>query len=66
MFSQADTKEILVTAENVNYIVINEKKYRSLVETAYLNSVPEMAKDLLEGINTPIKDCVELDWKNEL
>jgi len=66
MFSKADTKDLLVMADNANYIVMSEKKYRSLVETAYLNSIPGMAESLIEGMNTPIDQCVELDWKNEL
>ena len=58
--------EILVKADTGDVVVLNAKKYRSLVETAYINSVPGWAESIIEGMNTPLSECVELDWKNEL
>ena len=57
---------ILVKADTGDVVVLNAQKYRSLIETAYINSVPGLADSIIEGINTPLNDCVELDWKNEL
>jgi len=66
MFSQADKTDLLVKSDKSNYIVMSEKKYRSLIETAYLNSIPGMAETIIQGLNTPSSDLAEVDWKNEL
>ena len=66
MFSRADKNEILVKSDKSNYIVMSENKYRSLIETVYLNSIPGMAETIIEGLNTPSNELVDVDWKNEL
>lgn len=58
--------EILIKTDTGDVVVLNAKKYRSLLETAYINSVPGLAENIIEGMNTPLGECVELDWKNEL
>lgn len=55
-----------ITTKNGNAVLINEEEYNSLVETAYLMSIPNMREKIVEGLNTPIEECVELDWENEL
>jgi len=57
---------ILVAADGGEVVILNAKTYRSLMETAYLNSIPNLSEDIISGMNTPANECVELDWKNEL
>ena len=65
--SAVDTNDVItVTTKNGNAVLINEEEYRALVETAYINAVPGLAADIIEGMNTPLDELVEIDWKNEL
>ena len=54
----------IVTKEG-NAIVISEEDYNGLMETLYLSSIPEVKNAIIEGINTPISECIpesEVDW----
>ena len=57
---------LLIKTDAGDVVVMNVNKYRSLLETAYINSIPGLADDIIEGMKTPLDQCVELDWKNEL
>lgn len=57
---------IIVTTKNGNAVIVSEEYLRNLEETCYLYSIPGMEKSIDEGINTPISDCVKLDWKKDL
>ncbi|MDR2667185.1 MAG: type II toxin-antitoxin system Phd/YefM family antitoxin [Holosporales bacterium] len=49
-------------------VLMSEDSYNSLMETVYLNSIPGMAEKILDGIQTPIEDCVTYDesmWEEE-
>lgn len=59
-------EKIIVTTKNGNAAIVSEEYLRSLEETCFLCSIPGMKESLIEGMNTPIEDCVELDWRNEL
>ena len=48
-----------------NAVLISENDWNAIQETLYLQSVPGMTESILEGLNTPISDCVpenEVDW----
>ncbi len=51
----------LVTSKNGNVVLISEDDYNSIQETLYLTSIPGMEKELLEGVNTPISECIHED-----
>ena len=54
----------IVTKEG-NAIVISEEDYNGLMETLYLSSIPEVKNAIIEGMNTPISECIpesEVDW----
>lgn len=53
---------INVSTKNGNAIVISEDEYNSLVETVYLLSIPGMKEKLIDGKNTSLEDCEELEW----
>ena len=44
---------------------MSEEDYNSLIETLYLNQFPGTVKDIMEGKETKISDCVpsqEVEW----
>ncbi len=59
-------EKIIVTTKNGNAAIVSEEYLRGLEETCYLYSIPGMKESLIEGLNTPIEECVEIDWRKEL
>ena len=48
-----------------NAVVISEEDYNGLMETLYLSLIPTIKESIIEGLNTPIAECVpesEVDW----
>ena len=59
-------EKIIVTTKNGTAAIVSEEYLRSLEETCYLCSIPKMAESIIEGLNTPAEECVEIDWKKAL
>lgn len=59
-------EKIIVTTKNGNAVIVSEEYLRNLEETCYLYGIPGMRESITEGVNTPVGDCVELDWKKDL
>ena len=59
-------EKIIVTTKNGNAALVSEEYLRNLEETCYLYSIPGMREKLIEGINTPLSECVEINWEKEL
>lgn len=57
---------INVTTKDGSFVMLSEEDYNNILETLYLTSIPDMHKSIVDGLNTPVKDCVEIDWENEL
>jgi len=57
---------INVTTKDGSFVMLSEEDFNGLMETLYLYSIPGMKDSIEEGINTPLEDCVEIDWENEL
>jgi prevent-host-death family protein len=54
---------ILITGKRANAILLSEADWRAIEETMYLLSVPGMRESILEGLNTPVEDCLdEVEW----
>jgi len=54
---------ILITGKKNNAVIISEEDYRAIEETLYLLSIPKMRESIIEGLNTPIQECLdELEW----
>ncbi len=56
---------INVNTKNGNAIIISEEDYNGLMETLLLSSDPQVKADILEGLNTPLDDCVseeQIEW----
>lgn len=48
-----------------NAVIISEEDYNDLMETVYLSSVPQQREKIIEGLNTPIDECLpenEVEW----
>lgn len=57
------SEPIQITGKRNNAILLSEENWRSIQETLYLISIPEMRDSIVKGLNTPITECVEeLDW----
>lgn len=57
---------INVTTKDGSFVMLSEEDYNNIMETLYLTSIPGVHESIVDGLNTPIEDCVELDWENEL
>lgn len=57
---------INVTTKDGSFVMMSEEDYNGLIETLYLYSIPGMQKSIQEGIDTPLDECAEIDWENEL
>ena len=54
---------IQISSKSGNVIMISEEDWNSIQETLYLISIPEIRESIIQGLTTPIEDCVEeLNW----
>ncbi|MDR0917114.1 MAG: type II toxin-antitoxin system Phd/YefM family antitoxin [Oscillospiraceae bacterium] len=54
-----------VTTKDGNAVILSEQDYNGLLETLHLSSVAGLKEQLIEGLNTPVDECVpesELQW----
>ena len=40
-------------------ILISQEEWNGMLETLYLNSIPGMAESILEGIQSPLDECLD-------
>ncbi len=48
-----------------NAVIISEEDYNGLMETVYLSSIPQQREKIIEGLNTPLDECLpenEVKW----
>ncbi len=50
-----------ISTKDGNAVIISEDEYRSLIETLNLSSNPIMKEKIIEGLNTPLSQCVSED-----
>lgn len=56
---------VSISTKDGNAIVISEEDYNGLMETLYFSSVPEMKEKIIEGLRTPLDECLpenEVQW----
>ena len=54
---------VVITGKRHNAVLVSEDDWRSVQETLYLVSIPGMRESIIEGIQTPVEECVEeLEW----
>jgi PHD/YefM family antitoxin component YafN of YafNO toxin-antitoxin module len=47
-----------VWTEKGNVVVISEEEYRNITETLQINSIPKMKEKIIEGLKTPLSECL--------
>ena len=60
---------INVTTKNGNAVVLSEEDYNGLMETLHLSSIPGMKEKIMDGLKTPLSECVpesEVEWLHVL
>jgi antitoxin YefM len=50
---------ICITGKNGNVVLMSEEDWRSIQETLYLASIPNMREKILKGLSTPLDECIE-------
>jgi antitoxin YefM len=59
----ASHEPILITGKRANAVLISGDDWRSIQETLHLLSIPGMRESILQGMETPLKDCSkDLKW----
>lgn len=54
-----------VTTKDGNAVILSEEDYNGLMETLNLSSNPKMKEKIIEGLKTPIEECIpedEVQW----
>ena len=56
----AETREpIHITGRRGAAVLLSEDDWRSIQETLHLLSIPGMRESIVEGMKTPVEECVE-------
>lgn len=56
---------INISTKDGNAVLISEEDYNSLIETLYIESIPGLKQDILDGLSASDDDFVsedEVDW----
>ena len=54
---------IYIHSKRKSAVLIAEEDWRSIEETLYLLSIPNMRESIIDGLNTPIEECDEkIEW----
>lgn len=56
---------INISTKDGNAVLISEEDYNSLIETLYIESIPGLKQDVLEGLNASADEFVseeEVEW----
>ena len=56
---------INVNTKNGNAILISEEEYNGMIETLYLNSIPNMVESIISAKNEPLSKCEKYDSAEE-
>ena len=60
-----ESKPCVITSRKGDGVLISKDDWESIQETLYLQSIPGMRESIIEGMVTPLSDCVseeELEW----
>ena len=60
----ADSHEpVLITGKRNNGVFVSEEDWKSIQETLYLISIPQMRASIKKGLETPLQKCSrKLKW----
>ena len=54
-----------ISTKDGNAVVISEEDYNGLMETLYLSSMPAVREKIIDGLNTPLEECLpeeQVEW----
>lgn len=54
-----------ISTKEGNAVLLSEEDYSGIMETLYLVSMPGMREKIMEGVSTPLEDCVDeaaVEW----
>lgn len=51
----------ITTSKGKGAVLIGEDEWAAIEETLYLSNIPGMAEMIIEGMNTPLSDCIAED-----
>ena len=60
-----ESKPCIITSRKGDGVLISKDDWESIQETLYLQSIPGMQQSIIEGMVTPLSECVsedELEW----
>lgn len=60
-----DSKPCVITSRKGDGVLISKDDWESIQETLYLQSIPGMRESIVEGMQTPLSECIsedELEW----
>lgn len=52
---------INISTKDGNAVIMSEEDYNGLMETLYLSSIPSVKEDIIEGLKTPVEECIKED-----
>ena len=56
---------VTISTKEGNAVILSEEDYNGLMGTLYLSSVPGIKESAVEGLNTPVSECMsekEVKW----
>lgn len=59
------SEPVNISTKAGNAVIISEEDYNSLMETVYLSSIPQQREKIIEGLHTPLDECLsedEVEW----
>ena len=54
-----------ISTKEGNAVLLSEEDYSGIMETLYLVSMPGMREKIMDGLSTPLEDCVDeaaVEW----
>lgn len=54
-------KQVLITGRRNNVVLVSQEDWNAIQETLYLVSIPGLAESIIEGGQTPVEECVNLE-----
>ena len=57
------SEPIYISGKRNNAVLLSEEDWRSIEETLYLTSIPNMRESIIKGLKTPVEKCTDkLTW----
>jgi len=54
---------INISSKKGNAVLLSASDWQAIQETLYLISIPNMRESIIEGLNTSLDDCEEMNWE---